>query len=425
MRDRADIPTLTIERFFLIKRPGAMHPTPTRDDFSSYLVPTYAPQQVVPVRGEGSRLWDQDDNEYIDFAGGIAVNALGHAHPGLVDTLKCQSEKLWHLSNVYTNEPALKLAQRLTEATFADKAMFSNSGAEANEAALKLARRYAYDHHGPQKDKIVSFYQSFHGRTWFTVSVGGQEKYTQGFGPVPGGIEHADYNNLDSARALIDDDTCAVVVEPLQGEGGVTPADPYFLAGLRDLCNQHHALLIFDEVQSGMGRTGYLFAYMAYGVTPDILTSAKALGCGFPIGAMLTVDRVAEVFGVGTHGTTFGGNPLASAVALTALETINTPEVLNGVAKRHALIRSELEAINAKYDCFKEVRGMGLLIGAELDNAFHDKGKDILAAAIDHNLMLLIAGPNVLRFAPSLIMPEADIHEGMARLDHALSQLNG
>ncbi|NNC23182.1 acetylornithine/succinyldiaminopimelate transaminase [Salinisphaera sp. USBA-960] len=398
--------------------------TPTRDDYPAYLTANYNPQSVIPVRGQGSRLWDQADNEYIDFAGGIAVNALGHAHPALVDALKSQSETLWHLSNVYTNEPAIKLARRLTETTFADKVFFSNSGGEANEAAFKLARRYAYDRFGEHKDKIVSFNQSFHGRTWFTVSVGGQEKYTQGFGPVPGGIEHATYNDLDSAAALIDNNTCAVVVEPIQGEGGVTSAQANFLAGLRQLCDDHDALLVFDEVQSGMGRTGHLFAYMAYGVTPDILTSAKALGCGFPIGATLIADRVAEVFVVGTHGSTFGGNPLATTVALTALETINSNEVLNGVSERHALFRAELEAINDKHDCFADIRGMGLLIGAELKGSFEQRGREVLAAAINNGLMLLIAGPNVLRFTPSLIISEADIREGMAQLDRALDQIS-
>ncbi|WP_423822731.1 aspartate aminotransferase family protein [Salinisphaera sp. SPP-AMP-43] len=397
--------------------------TPTREDFDSYMLPNYNPQAVIPVRGEGSRLWDQQGNEYIDFAGGIAVNALGHAHPALVEALKTQGEQLWHLSNVYTNEPALRLAKTLVGATFADKVFFANSGGEANEAALKLARRYGHDKFGAHKDKIVSFRRSFHGRTWFTVSVGGQEKYTQGFGPVPGGIVHGEYNDLESARALIDDDTCAIMVEPVQGEGGVTPADPAFLAGLRELADAHNALLIFDEVQCGVGRTGHLYAYMGYGVTPDILTSAKALGGGFPIGAMLTTDRVAEVFVVGTHGSTYGGNPLACAVSLAAVETIGRPDVLAGVAQRAAIFREELDRIHAKYDCFADVRGQGLLIGAEFNDRYTDQGRATLAAAIKQGLMLLVAGPNVLRFAPSLIIPEADIREGMAKLDAAIGTL--
>ncbi|MES1934945.1 acetylornithine/succinyldiaminopimelate transaminase [Salinisphaera hydrothermalis] len=398
--------------------------TPSREDFNHYMLPNYKPQAVVPVRGEGSRLWDQDGEEYIDFAGGIAVNALGHCHPALVEALTTQGQQLWHLSNVYTNEPALRLARTLVEATFADKVFFSNSGGEANEAALKLARRYAHDKFGAHKDKIVSFRRSFHGRTWFTVSVGGQEKYTQGFGPVPGGIVHGEYNDLESARELVDANTCAIMVEPVQGEGGVTPGDPAFLAGLRQLADDYDALLIFDEVQCGVGRTGELYAYMGYGVTPDILTSAKALGGGFPIGAMLTTDKVAEVFVVGTHGSTYGGNPLACAVALAAVETIGRPDVLAGVAQRAAIFREELERINAKYDCFADIRGKGLLIGAEFNERYHEQGRATLAAAIKQGLMLLVAGPNVLRFAPSLIIPENDIREGMAKLDAAIGTLD-
>ncbi|GED22249.1 aspartate aminotransferase family protein [Halomonas halmophila] len=402
-----------------------MTQTPTRSDFDQYMVPNYAPQQTIPVRGEGSRLWDQQGKEYIDFAGGIAVNALGHCHPVLVDALKTQADKLWHLANIYTNEPALELARNLVERTFADKVYLCSSGGEANEAALKLARRWAHDQHGEHKSRIVSFGKSFHGRTLFTVSVGGQPKYSQGFGPVPGGIEHGEFNDLDSVRHLIDDDTCAVMVEPMQGEGGIIPADPAFLEGLRELCDAHDALLIFDEVQTGVGRTGSLFAYMQYGVTPDILTSAKALGGGFPVGAMLTTDRIAPALTLGTHGSTYGGNALASAVALAALQHIDTPEVLEGVARKHELFREHLETINRKYQVFKEIRGMGLLIGAEMRPEYEGRAKEILPLAIEEGLMALIAGPNVLRMAPSLVIPEADIAEGMARLERAIARLVG
>ncbi|GAA5174869.1 MULTISPECIES: aspartate aminotransferase family protein [Halomonadaceae] len=399
-----------------------MTDTPTRADFDRYMVPNYAPQQRIPVRGEGSRLWDQDGREYVDFAGGIAVNSLGHCHPVLVDALKAQADKLWHLSNVYTNEPALKLARALTERTFADKVYLCSSGGEANEAALKLARRWAHDTHGENKHKIVSFRQSFHGRTFFTVSVGGQPKYSQGFGPVPGGIVHGEFNNLDSVRELIDADTCAVIVEPLQGEGGIVPATQAFLEGLRALCDEHQALLIFDEVQSGMGRPGTLFAYMRYGVTPDILTSAKSLGGGFPVGAMLTTDRIAPVFKLGTHGSTYGGNALGSAVALAALEYIDTPEVLEGVQRRHERFREHLDTLNSKHGVFQGVRGMGLLIGAQMAPEYEGRAKEILPLAIEEGVMALIAGPNVLRMAPSLVIPEADIDEGMARLDRAIAR---
>ncbi|WP_249978583.1 aspartate aminotransferase family protein [Vreelandella olivaria] len=397
--------------------------TPSRQDFDHYMTPNYSPQQIIPVRGEGSRLWDQEGREYIDFAGGIAVNSLGHCHPVLVNALKEQGETLWHLSNVFTNEPALKLAKTLTERTFADKVFLCSSGGEANEAALKLARRWAVDHHGEHKDKIISFYQSFHGRTFFTVSVGGQPKYSQGFGPVPGGILHASFNDLESVRGLVGDDTCAIMVEPMQGEGGIVPATQEFLQGLRDLCDEHNALLIFDEVQTGVGRSGELYAYKNFGITPDILTSAKSLGGGFPVGAMLTTDAIAASLAIGTHGSTYGGNALASAVALAAVEFIDTPEVLEGVKYRHDLFREHLETINRKHGVFKEIRGMGLLMGAQMSDAFEGRAKDILPLAIEEGVMALIAGPNVLRMAPSLVIPEADIAEGMARLERAIERL--
>ncbi|UXZ53259.1 aspartate aminotransferase family protein [Halomonas sp. 7T] len=400
-----------------------MSHTPSRQDFDHYMTPNYAPQQIIPVRGEGSRLWDQEGREYIDFAGGIAVNSLGHCHPVLVNALKEQGEKLWHLSNVFTNEPALKLAKTLTERTFADKVFLCSSGGEANEAALKLARRWAVDHHGEHKDKIISFYQSFHGRTFFTVSVGGQPKYSQGFGPVPGGILHANFNDLESVRKLVGDDTCAIMVEPMQGEGGIVPATQEFLQGLRDLCDEHNALLIFDEVQTGVGRSGELYAYKNFGITPDILTSAKSLGGGFPIGATLTTDAIAKSLAIGTHGSTYGGNALASAVALAAVEFIDTPEVLQGVKHRHDLFREHLETINRKYGVFKEIRGMGMLMGAQMSDAFEGRAKDILPLAIEEGVMALIAGPNVLRMAPSLVIPEEDIAEGMARLERAIERL--
>ncbi|MBR2514322.1 MAG: aspartate aminotransferase family protein [Halomonas sp.] len=397
--------------------------TPNRQDFDHYMAPNYSPQQIIPVRGEGSRLWDQQGREYIDFAGGIAVNSLGHCHPVLVNALKEQSEKLWHLSNVFTNEPALKLAKTLTERTFADKVFLCSSGGEANEAALKLARRWAVDHHGEHKDKIISFYQSFHGRTFFTVSVGGQPKYSQGFGPIPGGILHANFNDLESVRKLVGDDTCAIMVEPMQGEGGIVPATQAFLQGLRDLCDEHNALLIFDEVQTGVGRSGELYAYKNFGITPDILTSAKSLGGGFPVGATLTTDAIAKSLAIGTHGSTYGGNALASAVALAAVEFIDTPDVLEGVKHRHDLFREHLETINRKHGVFKEIRGMGLLMGAQMSDAYEGRAKDILPLAIEEGLMALIAGPNVLRMAPSLVIPEADIVEGMVRLERAIERL--
>ncbi|AUQ27029.1 bifunctional acetylornithine/succinyldiaminopimelate transaminase [Dickeya zeae] len=395
----------------------------TRDTYDKVILPVYAPAQFVPVKGKGSRVWDQQGKEYIDFSGGIAVTALGHCHPALVAALKEQGETLWHTSNVFTNEPALRLATKLINATFADRVFFANSGAEANEAAFKLARHYAITRHSPYKTKIISFYQSFHGRTLFTVSVGGQPKYADGFGPKPADIVHVPFNDLDAVKAVMDDHTCAVVLEPIQGEGGITPATPAFLKGVRELCDQYQALLVFDEVQCGMGRSGKLFSYMHYGITPDILTTAKALGGGFPISAMLTTEEIASVMAVGTHGTTYGGNPLACAVAEAALDVINTPEVLSGVVDRHARFVSALERINAQYGIFDEIRGMGLLLGAQLKPAWHGRARDFLAASADLGLMILVAGPDVIRFVPSLVITHEEIDQGMALFEKAVAQV--
>lgn len=395
----------------------------SRSLFDDVMVPNYAPSKIIPVKGEGSRVWDQNGTEFIDFAGGIAVNCLGHCHPALVTALKDQADKLWHLSNVMTNEPALLLAKALVDATFAEKVYFANSGAEANEAALKLARRFAKDKYGEQKNQIIAFKQGFHGRTFFTVTVGGQPAYSDGFGPKPEAIVHGEFNNLDSVKALINANTCAVMVEPVQGEGGVMPATADFIKGVRELCDAHNALLIFDEVQTGVGRTGELYAYMGYGVTPDILTTAKALGGGFPIGAMLTTTEIAKHLVVGTHGSTYGGNPLACAVALAAVNTVNTPAVLNGVKAKAQLFKDGLNAINEKYHVFSEVRGAGLLIGAVLNSDYAGKARDFMLAAADQGLMALVAGTSVVRFAPSLVIPDADIVEGLARFERAVAQL--
>ncbi len=395
----------------------------SRSTFDQVILPVYAPAQFVPVRGQGSRVWDQQGKEYIDFSGGIAVTALGHCHPALVEALKRQGETLWHTSNVFTNEPALRLASKLIDATFADRVFFANSGAEANEAAFKLARHYAITRHNPYKTKIIAFYNAFHGRTLFTVSVGGQAKYSDGFGPKPADIVHVPFNDLAAVKAVMDDHTCALVMEPIQGEGGITPVDAGFLKGVRELCDQHQALLVFDEVQSGMGRSGKLFAYMHYGVTPDILTTAKALGGGFPVSAMLTTEEIASVMQVGTHGTTYGGNPLACAVAEAALDVINTPEVLSGIEQRHALYVQALQHIGDKYGIFTAIRGMGLLIGAELKPHYHGRARDFLTAAAARGLMILNAGPNVIRFAPSLVVELQDIEAGMALFELAVQDV--
>ena len=401
-------------------------PAITRATFDEVILPIYAPAEYIPGKGKGSRVWDQQGKEYIDFAGGIAVTALGHCHPALVAALHEQGETLWHTSNVFTNEPALRLGRKLVDATFAERVVFMNSGTEANETAFKLARHYAVTRHSPYKTKIIAFHNAFHGRSLFTVSVGGQPKYSDGFGPKPADIVHVPFNDLQAVKAVMDDHTCAVVVEPIQGEGGVTAATPAFLQGLRELCDQHQALLVFDEVQCGMGRTGSLFAYMHYGVTPDILTSAKALGGGFPVSAMLTTHEIASAFHAGSHGSTYGGNPLACAVANAAFDLINTPAVLDGVNAKRELFVKHLQQLDAEFDLFSDIRGMGLLIGAELKPQHKGRARDFLYAAAEAGVMVLNAGPDVMRFVPSLIIEEQDIAEGMARFAQAVAKvING
>ncbi|HDG1673411.1 TPA: aspartate aminotransferase family protein [Kluyvera cryocrescens] len=391
----------------------------SRQNFDQWMMPVYAPAQFIPVRGEGAWLWDQEGKGYIDFAGGIAVNALGHAHPAMLRALTEQASKFWHTGNGYTNEPALRLAKQLIDATFADRVFFCNSGAEANEAALKTARKYAHDRFGEHKTGIVAFKNAFHGRTLFTVTAGGQPAYSQDFAPLPPDIRHGVYNDIESARVLIDDNTCAVIVEPIQGEGGVVPATQAFLRELRELCDRHHAALIFDEVQTGVGRTGELYAYQHYGITPDLLSTAKALGGGFPIGALLAREEMASVMTVGTHGTTYGGNPLACAVAGEVLSIINTPQVLNGVKQREQWFKERLQAINTRFGLFKEIRGVGLLIGCALRDEYAGKAKQISLLAAEEGLMVLIAGVNVVRFAPALIVNEEDVTLGLNRFEAA------
>ena len=397
-----------------------MHPV-QRADFDQLMVPNYAPAQWVPVRGEGSRLWDQQGRDYLDLAGGIAVTSLGHCHPAMVRALTEQAQQLWHVSNTLTNEPALRLARKLVDATFAERVFFCNSGAEANEAAFKLARKVASDSN-PARDEIIATTNSFHGRTFFTVTVGGQPKYSDGFGPRPQAISHVPYNDIDALRAAVSARTCAIVIEPVQGEGGVLPAQRDYLQAARELADAHGALLIFDEVQTGVGRTGALYAYQHYGVVPDILTSAKGLGGGFPIGAMLTTADIAKHFSVGTHGTTYGGNPLACAVAEAVIDTVNTPEVLANVASRSAQLRDGLNALNQTTPVFSEIRGLGLLLGAVLTEAYAGKAGDVVALAAEAGVIVLQAGPTVVRCAPSLVISEAELACGLARLGQALAR---
>ncbi|MGN1394616.1 MAG: acetylornithine/succinyldiaminopimelate transaminase [Succinivibrionaceae bacterium] len=393
----------------------------TREDFDKYLMGVYNPAPFIPVKGKGSRFWDQDGKEYIDFAGGIAVNVMGHCHPELVSTMQEQSNKLWHISNYMTTEPAIRLAKNLVENTFADKVFFANSGGEANEGALKLARRYAYEKFGPEKDEIISFNNAFHGRTLFSVTVGGQPKYSEGFGPLPGEITHLPFNDIEALKKQISNKTCAVMMEPIQGEGGIVPATKEFIETARKLCDEFNALLIFDEVQTGFGRTGYLYTYQYYGVTPDILTSAKGLGAGYPIGAILAKNEVASVFKPGVHGTTFGSNPMATAIGCKSFELVNKPEVLKAVREKEVLFKSLYSDLQKKYNCFKDIRGLGLMIGAELkDETLLYKIKD---ECLKQGLFILTAGHNVLRTVPALNITEEEIRQGFAILDKALAEV--
>ncbi len=395
----------------------------TRALFDEVMVANYAPAPVIPVRGKGSRIWDQNDKEYIDFAGGIAVTSVGHSHPKLVATLKEQGEKLWHLANVMTNEPALRLAEKLIDATFAEKVYFANSGGEANEAAFKLARRYAVDNFSEDKSEIISFEQAFHGRTLFTVSVGGQPKYSAGFGPALQGITHLPFNDIKALEAAVSAKTCAIVMEPLQGEGGIIDGDPAFIKRARELCDEHNALLVLDEVQTGAGRLGTLYAYQQTDVLPDILTTAKGLGNGFPVAAMLTTEKVAKSLAIGTHGSTYGGNPLACSIAEAVIDIINTPEVLAGVSAKFNRFKAGLEAINARVPFCAEIRGKGLLIGCALNDTYKDRAGEFLRAAQARGLLVLIAGPNVIRMAPSLLIPDADIDAGLVILEAAIRDI--
>ncbi len=394
--------------------------SPERNDFDKYMIPMFSPAPFIPVKGKGSILFDQQGKNYIDFAGGIAVNALGHANSELVKAVTDQMNKVWHLGNGYTNEPVLNLAKHLVDATFADKVFFCNSGAEANEAALKLARKYALDNFGSEKNEILAFDSSFHGRTLFTVSAGGQPKYSKDFGPLPGAIRHVPFNDIDAALDVISDKTCAVIVEPMQGEGGVIPAHREFLVALRNACDKHNAVLIFDEVQTGVGRTGKLYAYMGYGVTPDVLSTAKALGGGFPIGGILTTDKFAPALSLGTHGTTYGGNPLAATAANTVLSIVDQEEFLGEVNARHDQFISSLTALNQTLGVFKDIRGMGLLIGCELNEAYQGQAKKLSNLCAEHGVIVLIAGPNVVRFAPALNISPEEVETGLMRFRQAL-----
>jgi predicted acetylornithine/succinylornithine family transaminase len=355
-------------------------------------------------------VYDTDGNAYLDCVAGIAVNALGHAHPALVAALTEQAGKLWHVSNLYHTAPQAELAAKLCESSFADRVFFCNSGAEANEGAFKFARKWALDHFGPEKHHIVAFSNAFHGRTFGALAATPREKYQAAFRPLLPGVRFAEFNNVESAAEAIGDDVCAVIVEPVQGEGGVHPATPEFLTGLRALCDKRHALLIFDEVQCGLGRTGALWAYQGYGVTPDILTAAKPLAGGLPMGAVLMTQAVADVMHPGDHGSTFAASPLVASVAKVALDTVNKADFLRDVAAKGAYLKERLEEINSPH--ITEVRGKGLMIGADLDIP----ANDVVQAGYKQGLLLVNAGPNTLRLVPPLIISRAEIDTLVERL---------
>ncbi|MGH8159831.1 MAG: acetylornithine transaminase [Rhodanobacter sp.] len=389
-----------------------------------YWLPVYRPRELVLDHGQGARVWDTEGRDYIDFGAGIAVNALGHQDPDLLAALIAQAHKLWHSSNVFYTEPPLRLAEELVNAAeFAERVFLCNSGAEANEAAIKLVRKWAASKgRAPEQRVIITFRGSFHGRTLATVTATAQPKYQEGYEPLPGGFRYLDFNDATALEvAFAQGDIAAVMLEPVQGEGGVLPATPDFLRRVRELCDAHDALLVLDEIQCGMGRTGTLFAHVQDGVVPDIVTLAKALGCGFPIGAMLAGPKVAEVMQYGAHGTTFGGNPMAAAVARVALAKLASPAVLMNVERQANGLQAGLARINHELNLFIEVRGRGLMIGAVLADAYKGRAGEILDHAAVHGLLLLQAGPDVLRFVPPLTITDDELTEGLTRLRAALN----
>ena len=386
-------------------------------------VPNYPPAPMVLSHGSGARLWDSDGNEYIDFSSGISVNSLGHQNPELVAAMQEQASKLWHVSNHYYAEPTIRLAEELIAATFADRIFFCNSGAEANETAIKVARKYASCHLHPEQRDIVTFYGGFHGRTLATVTATAQPKYQDGFGPLPAGFRYCEYNNPAAAAAMIDARTCAVLVEPVQGESGVFPASDGYLTELRRLCDSSGALLMLDEVQTGMGRTGELFAYMwEHDCRPDVVTVAKALGGGLPIGAVLMTEACAAVLQPGSHGSTFGGNPVVTAVARAVLACIGSNKLLANVQRQGAALREHLHKLHNELPLFAEIRGKGLMIGAVLNGEWQGKAGALVERCRHHGVLVLVAGQNVLRFLPPLNIDSQDLDVGIARVATALRE---
>jgi len=383
---------------------------------NEYIMNTYKRFPVVLVKGSGVKVWDVKGKEYLDFAAGIAVCSLGHSHPQVIAAVKEQIEKLTHVSNLYYTEPQTHLAKLLVDNSFADKVFFCNSGAEANEAAIKLARKYAHENMGPDKYELITMKDSFHGRTMATITATGQEKFQFGFTPLLEGFTYVPFNDLQALEKAISAKTCGVMLEPIQGEGGVNIPDEKYLASVREICDRYGILLIVDEVQAGMGRTGKLFAYEHSGIKPDIMTLAKALGNGFPIGAMLATDKISKAFVPGNHASTFGGNPLATAAANATVKTILQEGILEHCRKMGDYFLLQLKKLQGKHKIIKDVRGTGLMLAAQLNI----ESGDIVNECLQRGLLIISAGSKTLRFVPPLIITTQDVDQAMGVLDEVM-----
>jgi acetylornithine/N-succinyldiaminopimelate aminotransferase len=390
----------------------------TIDRAERFMFQTYRRAPLTLVRGDGCRVWDEQDKEYLDFVGGIAVCALGHSSPVISAAICEQSKKLVHVSNLYYTQPQTELAQLLIENSFADRVFFSNSGAEANEAAIKLARRYSKDHYGPNRHVILTMENSFHGRTMATLSATGQERIRKGFEPLLEGFRYVPFNDLQALKASVDESVCAVLVEPIQGEGGIVVPDSGYLRGVRQICDAHNLLLIVDEIQVGMGRTGKLFAYQHFGITPDIMTLAKALGNGLPIGAMLAKEHLKDSLGAGTHATTFGGSPLISSGALALVKSLLNDGWVEHARDMGNYFKKGLLDLQRKYSCIQEVRGLGLILGLLVDG----DGSEIVNACMDRGFLINCIQERILRFVPPLIVSENEIDRMLNCLDEVFAE---
>ncbi len=388
----------------------------TMEKSDKYVFNTYGRIKKVFVRGQGSTLWDEEGNKYTDFLAGIAVCSLGHCHPAITKALTEQASKLIHVSNLYYTKPQADLAEMLVNKSFADRVFFANSGAEANEAAIKLARRYFNKNENNKRFKIISMTHSFHGRTMATLTATGQDKIKQGFSPLIDGFIHIPFNDIEALKSNLDSTVCAVMMEPIQGEGGVVPATKEYIKEVRSICDQEGILLIFDEVQTGMGRCGTLFAYEIYGIAPDIMTLAKALANGLPMGAMLATEKAAQGFDLGSHATTFGGTPLVASAALETLSIISEPEFLKECTAKGDYFREKLSALKKNHPQIKDVRGKGLLVGMELDK----DGSNIVEKCLEKGFIINAIQGNILRFAPPLIITKEEIDALVDVLDSLL-----